>query len=193
VPEKTELQRRILQAGLAMGSRVTARLRRDRDLFESLRRRLVDPRRRLDDNRLKLDDLTFRMEKAVKRSHSDAGHRLQAAVHRLTRSPALLRIRFRDQKHKEMCIKLPKLIYFQLSLKRKALAGLTTRLSGVSPLGVLERGYSITRTLPDRRILRNAADAATGQELEVLLARGRVRCTVKGTLEHDPERKTDGV
>ena len=54
----------------------------------------------------------------------------------------------------------------------------------VSPLAVLGRGYSLTRT-PDGEILRDAARVTPGDAVEVLLARGSLDCRVERTKERD--------
>ena len=60
------------------------------------------------------------------------------------------------------------------------LQGLAGRLQALSPLAVLARGYSITLKLPERRVVTSAAAIAEGDELETLLAQGRVRSRATG-------------
>lgn len=52
------------------------------------------------------------------------------------------------------------------------------RLDAMSPLRVLDRGYSIAQ-MPDGRVLRDAADATLGGELKIRLAKGAVTAEVK--------------
>ena len=63
------------------------------------------------------------------------------------------------------------------------LRGLAGRLDALSPLAVLARGYSITRVLPDDRVVTDARTLHPGDALETLLARGAVRSAVTGVLE----------
>jgi exonuclease VII large subunit len=44
----------------------------------------------------------------------------------------------------------------------------------------LERGYSITRTIPDATIVKNSESVYLGQNLEVLLDKGSLTCRVGG-------------
>jgi exodeoxyribonuclease VII large subunit len=53
------------------------------------------------------------------------------------------------------------------------------RLHSLSPLGVLSRGYSITRQLPSGNIVRDAETARTGDRVEVVLSRGELECRVE--------------
>lgn len=66
------------------------------------------------------------------------------------------------------------------------LQGLAGRLDALSPLAVLARGYSITMAGPQRHIVTSAASLKAGDELETLLARGRVHSTVTRALT-EPE------
>jgi len=56
----------------------------------------------------------------------------------------------------------------------------TDRLKGLSPNAILARGYSITFTVPEREIVRDADAVHAGQAVEVSLARGRIQCRVEG-------------
>jgi exodeoxyribonuclease VII large subunit len=64
--------------------------------------------------------------------------------------------------------------------QRLALAART--LDAVSPLGVLARGYAVV-TRADGTLLRAAADAPPGTEIEARLAHGRLRARVEKTIE----------
>lgn len=58
--------------------------------------------------------------------------------------------------------------------ERARLARLTAGLEHLNPLGILSRGYSITKTLPDGRILKSAADAVPGERISTRLHEGEV-------------------
>lgn len=61
--------------------------------------------------------------------------------------------------------------------KARDLGNLAVRLDSLSPLSVLNRGYSITET-QDGRILYDAADAAKGDKLKIRLSRGKLDAEV---------------
>jgi exodeoxyribonuclease VII large subunit len=52
-------------------------------------------------------------------------------------------------------------------------------MKDLSPLSILKRGYSITRKLPEREVLREAAGVQRGDQVQVLLARGELGCLVE--------------
>jgi exodeoxyribonuclease VII large subunit len=68
-----------------------------------------------------------------------------------------------------------------ITTHRNRVAVLAGTLDALSPLGVLGRGYSICRRLPGLEIVKDAATVPAGGEIEVLLHRGRLWCTVKET------------
>jgi exodeoxyribonuclease VII large subunit len=63
---------------------------------------------------------------------------------------------------------------FQNSLERfkDSSTRLSERLRGLSPLAVLERGYSIVYRMPDRLIVKNSGSVKTGDLLSITFARG---------------------
>ena len=67
---------------------------------------------------------------------------------------------------------------YRLIQATHVLQGFMGRLQALSPLAVLSRGYSITFSLPDRHIVREAAALKLGDDIETLLANGRVTSTV---------------
>ena len=66
----------------------------------------------------------------------------------------------------------------QVDRASRDLATVAGRLEALSPLGVLSRGYSLTRTA-EGRIVRSPSDVAAGDELVTKLADGEVRSRVE--------------
>jgi len=62
--------------------------------------------------------------------------------------------------------------------KTDALAG---RLKGLSPLGVLQRGYSLTRRAADGQIIRDARELTPGESICTLFSRGEATSRVEQT------------
>ena len=57
---------------------------------------------------------------------------------------------------------------------RSTWESLSRHLNGLSPLAVLERGYSITLTHPEGKVIKDAKKVSLGQALITRLARGKV-------------------
>ena len=58
-----------------------------------------------------------------------------------------------------------------------------SRLEALSPLKTLARGYSVSRKLDSRELIRSIAQVAKGDRVETILADGRVIAVVDETLE----------
>jgi exodeoxyribonuclease VII large subunit len=52
-------------------------------------------------------------------------------------------------------------------------------LESLSPLGVLQRGYSITRSMGSGMIVRQAADLNIGEDVNIQLARGNFNAKIE--------------
>ncbi len=52
------------------------------------------------------------------------------------------------------------------------------QLNLLSPLNILDRGYSITRSFPSLRVVRSAAEVTLRDKVQILLHRGRLTCSV---------------
>jgi len=66
---------------------------------------------------------------------------------------------------------------------RNTADGLSALLQSLSPLAILNRGYAVARTVPEGRILRRPGDAGIGSDVDVRLAEGGLRATVKELYE----------
>jgi len=63
-------------------------------------------------------------------------------------------------------------------LELRALSG---KLDALSPLKVLERGYSITYKLPIMTVIKESKELKTGDKVSVRFHMGRARCLVEDT------------
>jgi exodeoxyribonuclease VII large subunit len=78
------------------------------------------------------------------------------------------------------------LVYIRICLdaKHSILREFTARLNALSPLSILARGYSITRTIPDAVVIMDAKEVSKRQELEVMVAKGSFICRVERILDN---------
>jgi exodeoxyribonuclease VII large subunit len=162
------------------------RLQRDGARATSLvgRRVLTDPAR-------PLRDLERRVDEAVRRLRHAAGAALRRATHRVEIAGAGLRgaspfARLSGGRHRleQLDGRLRGDVARSLVRGQHRLGTLVGRLDSLSPLAVLGRGYSLTRT-PAGEIVREAARLVPGNTVEVLLARGSLDCRVERTKERD--------
>ncbi len=72
-----------------------------------------------------------------------------------------------------------------LKRDRELLASLTSALDHLNPLGILSRGYSITKKLPEGKILKSAADVRRGDVLSTKLHKGEFLSRVEEITRQD--------
>lgn len=65
-----------------------------------------------------------------------------------------------------------------VSAEHSALAG---KLDALSPLKVLDRGYSVTYKLPEKSVVKDSSQLKKGDEVLVGFNSGSARCTVDET------------
>ena len=70
-----------------------------------------------------------------------------------------------------------------LDKRNSALFSVRNKLDSLNPLSILQRGYSITRRLPEMKIIKDPADVKTGDSVNILLAKGHIDCVVKKTVK----------
>ena len=101
-------------------------------------------------------------------------HQLREYVRRIQETQAVFVMRIRHSLERE----------------ERLLQVVAGRLQALSPLAVLARGYSITFSRPQGAIVTRAASLHTGDELETLLAQGRVVSAVRAV--HPDTEASDG-
>jgi exodeoxyribonuclease VII large subunit len=79
----------------------------------------------------------------------------------------------------ELTVSLWRRFQDRLVRLRQRLAHGSERLGGLSPLAVLERGYSIAHTVPEGSIVKDSAAIAVGDRLRISFARGKALCTIE--------------
>jgi exodeoxyribonuclease VII large subunit len=180
-PSRAELQRQHAEWTYSLISRIERLLDRHRTQLTETTRRLVHPRRRIQDFRMRLDDITFRMIRNLTVRTQQERIQLTWNTRTLLASGPQHHVRkLHDQLEQ---IKHAQHNYIKLILTKHTAAfrELTSRLQALSPLAILSRGYSITRSIPDGALIRHADDVQIGQDVEILLANGALTCEVKRT------------
>jgi len=84
------------------------------------------------------------------------------------------RIRVREQRLDDLCQRFYRSVEYLVALRKQRLSGAAARLESLGPLAVLQRGYSLTFTRPEDRLLRDASAARPGTLLRTRLAKGEV-------------------
>ncbi len=183
VPVKSELLRRVMEIRNALKGALVQRLRVFRERITQLSRRLVQPARQVADCRLRLDDVLGRIQRGLSRQSQDSEDRLNTMRERLLRcSPQFMveDLNASLEYHRRI---LYSAMQFYLESRKGMLRTTLARLNALSPLAILERGYSVTRALPDYGLVRNVQQVRVGQHVEVAVHRGAMLCRIERKLE----------
>jgi exodeoxyribonuclease VII large subunit len=179
VPQRLELLTGILnlkkRAIAGFGRYMTDRRK---SLF-GLQERFKDPRRQVTDLLIYLDDLQQRMQRSMRQQRQNLAGELQNLELSLKHLSPQKRIR-------ETRILLNNMQKSTLSsfrsyceVRQARLQRYSAVLNSLSPLSVLQRGYSITRKLPSDEIVRSARTLAISEEISIQLATGRIQAKVE--------------
>jgi exodeoxyribonuclease VII large subunit len=106
----------------------------------------------------------------------------QESCRRLTKrlSDPARKLREKQQRLDEVCVDLQRRMLDRLNQCKERLAHESSRLDALSPLAVLDRGYSITHKTPDETIVKNAGALAVGDLVRITFAQGKASCRVEG-------------
>ena len=180
LPSKTDLLRRHVSASQGLVQRMYSFVDMQRKRTEEISRRIVHPRRHIQNHRLRIDDLTSRLAGRMRGMLHRKWERLDWRLNTLCTHMPILKI---NQLRNQLKQVRQNLLFRVRSVSKDESARLKTytdRLKSLSPDATLARGYSITFTVPEGEIIRNADTVHTGQAVEVILARGRIQCRVEG-------------
>lgn len=142
--------------------------------LRGLEKRLIDPRKRLQDLTLRNDDLLTRLELAARNLLHKRRHRVELLAHKMGEPTRLI-----DRKRQALTmssLKLRKAMERALEKNKARSQKLMALLDSLSPLKVVERGYSIVTK--DKAVVKSSAQVKPGDEIEIRLAEGGLTATV---------------
>ena len=141
-------------------------------------KRLVDPARQIQDMKLRCDDITDKMIRSFRTTIRRHREHMMWRFEKLNSvSPGNQLDKYREYIgyiHDRLKTNLRGHIQ-NLSSKHNTLSA---SLRTLSPLAVLDRGYSITRTIPEKIVITGQEQIQCGQLLEILLSRGNLVVSV---------------
>jgi exodeoxyribonuclease VII large subunit len=178
VPVATELlaELRVHAGRLARG--LVGEIRGRRLTLERARARLGDPRRIIDERRQRLDDAAERSARALSSMIACRRKDLHASMAKLLRAHPQRRIADQRLLIGGLERRLAHASDRLLSTRRHSLEALQSKLDALSPLKVLDRGYSIARG-PDGKLVRSCEGLAPGQPLTVTVHDGDVHTRIE--------------
>lgn len=179
VPVKIDLKQKLTKIQNDILYYIRQYVKDRRAFLNDLSRRVVDPKKRLDDLRLRLDDYSGRLQRSMESYLRMGRERLQRRTDNLLHYSPRLRINTLREHLETNHHRLTQAVRSDLSRKHQRLEHLQAQLAALSPTAILDRGYSIARTLPGKRVVRRADAVDLQQDLQILLANGSLICEVK--------------
>ena len=144
-----------------------------------LRKIFKEPGKKVEEYFLRVDDFGNRLRLltswTLKRKEEKC---LRLSESLLLRNP-IQRVKTLRSLISEVKKRLGQNIKFSVGIQRQRVAGILGKLDSLSPLSILQRGYSIARKLPSLQILTEATQVEEGDKVEVRLYRGTLLCGVE--------------
>jgi exodeoxyribonuclease VII large subunit len=141
-----------------------------------------DPRRGITDSWLRLDELNNRLLNLMDRMMMDRKIGLNAEFRALFLNSPRNMISLRRQKLEYLRHSLTLTMHRKVKEGQMNYSLMHEKIKDLSPLSVLKRGYSITRKLPEKMILKDASAIDRGEYVNIILAQGELDCRVENTI-----------
>lgn len=171
-----ELIARVSSLERMLYSSLEKRLKLVGEKIQGLSKRLVDPKRRLQDLGLRNDDLLTRLELAQNRLVADFRHSIRLLRQSLGSPEEMIEGRKREVKY--LSERAGKALSFSLERKRDRATRMMGLLDSLSPLKVVDRGYSIVSK--ENEVIKSSAQVKKGDVLNIRLAQGSLTAVVDG-------------
>ncbi len=161
--------------------------RRPIEEFKTLLRRLLnrrffrEPLHILAPVAQRVDDLNLRLVRGLNHGLILQKQRLQSRVERLVLASPKKAIQRLEEKRASLHHRLMEKIRSLVQLEKNRFSGIVNNLNALSPLTILDRGYSIC-TL-DGNAVKSSGETKPGDLVQVRLSKGRLDCTVNKTLD----------
>ena len=181
VKDKRELIHTLYHLVTRLENQIGESLQNWRTHLFHLRKRLGDPSKRLESCVLRADELENRLHTLIlwnvqRKREAFFHHQKTLFLQRPRQKIEKMRLSVSQIRRD-----LEQNLRHSLAMKRGTVKGLMGKLDSLSPLSILQRGYSITRKLPSLRIVRRASQVKQGDQVEVRLFQGTLVCDIDRT------------
>lgn len=182
VPVKEDLLRRVAEKKDALKVTIVQRIRFLREQTVQLSRRfvrLIHQGKQLTDYRLRIDDAFGRILRGLSRQLTENKNQTSIMHERLCRCSPQITLHSLNMLLEHHHQTLVSAMHFVSVSKKTSFRTAVAKLNALNPLEVLERGYSMTRTLPDYAVVKDVLHVNVGQHVEVTLSRGAMVCRIE--------------
>ncbi|MFD0619416.1 exodeoxyribonuclease VII large subunit [Paenibacillus sp. GCM10027629] len=180
VPHHLELKQHFRRLEQRMEHALAMRMQQERDRLERLRRSpyFVHPRKYLLQHAERLDRLTEQLHYRTQGLMRKSDERWSKLQHRLVRRNPQEQVIFARKRVQSETHQL--LQSMQAMLKEQKLKLMTgmKQLDALSPLKVMQRGYSLVYDEQEKRLIKSLADVQPGDMVHVKVNDGQLECQV---------------
>jgi exodeoxyribonuclease VII large subunit len=184
IPEKNGLARRLQEIRNVIEGSVLRRIRLLAQRSSELANRLVPPHRKIADRRMRLDDKQAKLRRALAMMLTQRAEAIRGAKQRVLLSSPKNRTKQLYLMLERNVQALSYSMHYCLSARRNTFRVTVGKLNALNPLAVLERGYSVTRVLPGKTVMKDVSQVRVGQRVMVTVWRGEAVCRVEEKREH---------
>ncbi len=163
----------------ALVKRMQERIEADRNHLRYEIRLLADPVRQIGHFRDRVDHLEIRLRQSLRRLLSEARARVIRHQQGLAHLNPIDRLKAVRRRLAELTFHLTQRESDLILQRRRSIQSQMAQLNILSPLNILDRGYSITRKLPSLDVVREADSVALRDRIEITLHRGKLICSVE--------------
>jgi exodeoxyribonuclease VII large subunit len=181
VRDKREIKNTLHYLEERLENQILQTLHENRTNLFHLRKMLTDPRKKIEEYFLRADDLVNRFRILTSWILKRKRERSLHLSERLSLQNPIQRVKNLRLAISEIGKRLGQTLRYSVEIQRQKVEGIFGKLGSLSPLSILQRGYSITRKFPSLQILRDAAHIREGDKVEVRLHRGTLLCGVEKT------------
>jgi exodeoxyribonuclease VII large subunit len=179
VPEKKYLLQQIDEMQVALCAAITQKLTFFHQKVDDLHSRLKSPARVMAQFKQTMHSHHLRMHLALCRRISHDREKLSWVLQALCGSAP--NVRTSGKQVADLHKRLFRAMHHYTAGKRNRIEQAAASLTALNPMSVLNRGFSITRTLPDRKVILDANTVAVHDPIEIILSRGRILSRVEKT------------
>ena len=182
-PDKSEIIDRVesLQRRITLGAQRPLQLCRHKMQNIIQRLQISHPGNRLQQKQQYLDDLGLRLLRRIGSKLTLDKGKAAGLCSRLKAITPTHQLKQRNEIFLALTHRLHRAIKSDLRTKHQNFTFTASKLNTLSPLATLDRGYSITRSLPEKNLLHDITHIHPGDRLETRLSNGHIISIVKST------------
>ncbi|TKS60800.1 MAG: exodeoxyribonuclease VII large subunit [Nitrospira sp.] len=178
-PVLSEVVEHLGELSTRCGQAMSWRCGEERQRLDLALAHLANTRFRILEEAQRVDGAVVQMRQAVQGVLRRGWEKVHSFKHELVSRSPEPHVRHGMTLVPQLLSRLEGVMRYTLNRRKQAARSCLTSLNNLSPLGILDRGYSIVETVSTHQVIRDASQVSAGQEVVARLAKGQLRCTVE--------------